>query len=253
MGESRRFIFPVFTALLVHGFLVAFKLPFDHDVVSARQGDSIRIAINTLTHNHPVPQKQAEKESVKDLVQPEIQSLAPEDETVSEPMPVIAPTMRKKIVMERSPQTNEQDDSADKELVPVAKEVSNTNQQQESAKPVLLPATEVGGESSKEESFQELEGVASGDSEAMPLYLQNRQPEYPELARRRGFTGEVLLHVSVNSAGSVAEIVVKQSSGHTSLDSAAVRSVRHWRFVPGKKNGIPVTMWVDVPIRFTLN
>ena len=49
---------------------------------------------------------------------------------------------------------------------------------------------------------------------------------YPEEARRRGLHGEVRMMVAINSDGSVREIEVRQSSGHTVLDDAARRIVR---------------------------
>ena len=36
------------------------------------------------------------------------------------------------------------------------------------------------------------------------------------------------------------------------LDKAAITSVQRWRFVPGKRNGIPEAMWYIVPINFVL-
>lgn len=49
---------------------------------------------------------------------------------------------------------------------------------------------------------------------------------YPEEARRRRLSGNVMLDVAVNRDGSVAEISVRRSSGQPVLDDAAVRSVR---------------------------
>ncbi len=49
---------------------------------------------------------------------------------------------------------------------------------------------------------------------------------YPEEARRRGLHGEVRMMVAINSDGSIREIEVRQSSGHTVLDDAAKRIVR---------------------------
>lgn len=49
---------------------------------------------------------------------------------------------------------------------------------------------------------------------------------YPEEARRRGLHGEVRMMVSINSDGSLRDIEVLQSSGHSVLDDAARRIVR---------------------------
>jgi protein TonB len=45
---------------------------------------------------------------------------------------------------------------------------------------------------------------------------------------------------------------LKKSSGYSILDKSALDSVRTWRFEPAKYRGSPITMWVDVPIRFAL-
>ena len=49
---------------------------------------------------------------------------------------------------------------------------------------------------------------------------------YPEQARRRGLHGDVRMMVSINSDGTLREMQVLQSSGHTILDDAARRIVR---------------------------
>jgi len=49
---------------------------------------------------------------------------------------------------------------------------------------------------------------------------------YPEEARRQGIHGRVRMLVAINQDGTVREITVLQSSGHSVLDDAAVRTVR---------------------------
>jgi len=49
---------------------------------------------------------------------------------------------------------------------------------------------------------------------------------YPEEAKRRKLTGNLLLDVVLNADGTIDEIVVRRSSGHKTLDDAAVRIVR---------------------------
>lgn len=48
---------------------------------------------------------------------------------------------------------------------------------------------------------------------------------YPDEARRRRLSGNLLLDVALNPDGSVQEITVRRSSGHKVLDAAAVRIV----------------------------
>ena len=87
---------------------------------------------------------------------------------------------------------------------------------------------------------------------AVPRYHENPHPAYPRLARLRGHEGVVLLAVEVLSNGKVGRLRVKTSSGHALLDQSALAGLKKWTFEPGRKLGVPVAMWVDVPVRFHL-
>jgi TonB family protein len=87
---------------------------------------------------------------------------------------------------------------------------------------------------------------------AIPRYKENAPPEYPRIARRRGYEGIVLLSVKVLDNGDVDEVTIKKSSGRSILDRAALKAVRKWKFEPASRLGIPFTMWVDVPVHFVL-
>ncbi|MFZ0484869.1 MAG: energy transducer TonB [Desulfobacterales bacterium] len=88
--------------------------------------------------------------------------------------------------------------------------------------------------------------------EAKPLYRSNPSPRYPEIARIRGYQGNVLLDVLVNKNGKVNDLKIYKSSDYPVLDRAAVSSVKHWLFEPGMIGENKVNMWVRVPIRFEL-
>ena len=91
--------------------------------------------------------------------------------------------------------------------------------------------------------------------EAAPLYKSNPPnppPEYPRMARRRGLEGIVTLEAHIGINGRVEELRLFASSGHTILDKAALKAVRAWRFSPGTIGGKAQSMWVQVPVRFTL-
>ena len=83
-------------------------------------------------------------------------------------------------------------------------------------------------------------------------YLHNPKPKYPRLSQSRNEQGTVILTVLVGVDGRAREVAVKSSSGFELLDRTAREAVLGWSFVPGKRNGAPVEMSVDVPIPFRL-
>jgi protein TonB len=87
---------------------------------------------------------------------------------------------------------------------------------------------------------------------ATPAYRKNPRPEYPNIAKRRGHEGTVLLEVLVNSAGNVDDLRVLKSSGYQVLDRSAMKSVKDWLFEPGSIGDRKVDMWVRIPVRFEL-
>jgi len=88
---------------------------------------------------------------------------------------------------------------------------------------------------------------------AMPEYEKNRPPDYPRLARRRGYEGQTRLNVEVLKTGKVGRIEIAASSGFDLLDEAALDAVKGWRFVPGTRDGERISQWVVVPVRFRLD
>lgn len=84
-------------------------------------------------------------------------------------------------------------------------------------------------------------------------YLHNPEPDYPLIARRRGWQGLTLLEVTVSVEGRPLSVRIKKSSGHDALDNAALATVKgFYRFAPASRNGEKVEATVDVPIRFSL-
>jgi periplasmic protein TonB len=78
------------------------------------------------------------------------------------------------------------------------------------------------------------------------------EPLYPVPDIRAGNTGTVLLSLEILPNGRVGQIRLLQSSGYARLDQSALKEARKWRFVPGKRDGVPVVLWKEVPITFEL-
>ncbi len=81
-----------------------------------------------------------------------------------------------------------------------------------------------------------------------PRKIRHVDPLYPELARRAGVTGIVILECVIDREGSVRSVRVV--SGHPLLDGAAVAAVRDWSYRPTLLNGMPVEIVMTVTVRF---
>jgi protein TonB len=78
------------------------------------------------------------------------------------------------------------------------------------------------------------------------------KPEYPVLARRRGYEGRVVVLASVRSSGAVARASVVESSGYRVLDAAALTAVKRWRLLPARRAGVAVKGSIEIPFDFVL-
>jgi protein TonB len=87
---------------------------------------------------------------------------------------------------------------------------------------------------------------------AVPRYRDNTHHVYPRIARLRGYEGVVLLSAEIFADGNVGHLRIKKSSGYAVLDRSALDAVKIWKFEPGRKMGKPISMWVDVPVKYIL-
>jgi len=78
----------------------------------------------------------------------------------------------------------------------------------------------------------------------------NLAPSYPLPALLQRAEGRALVRAEIRPDGRVGRLWVKQSSGFSSLDHAAIETVRGWRFYPAQRHGMAVAMWMDVPIEY---
>nr|MEE4268752.1 TonB family protein [Candidatus Krumholzibacteria bacterium] len=88
-------------------------------------------------------------------------------------------------------------------------------------------------------------------SSALPRLQFQARAEYPEIARRLGMEGTVMVHLLVNVHGRVAQAVVTESA-HPMLDKAALAAAWKCQFTPAKQREMKVEVWVAVPYRFRL-
>lgn len=79
------------------------------------------------------------------------------------------------------------------------------------------------------------------------------RPIYPDGARKAGQEGSALIDLTVDVNGLPSIIVLEKSSGHPSLDEAAIEAVKSARFQPYLVNGKAQPVRLKVPIRFVLD
>lgn len=77
------------------------------------------------------------------------------------------------------------------------------------------------------------------------------EPDYSAEALLAGLQGDVVVAVSVDRTGSIADLRVSGPLG-LGLDEAAIASVRHWTFSPATMNDQPEPSVTQVPVHFRL-
>ncbi|MBU6502335.1 MAG: energy transducer TonB, partial [Burkholderiales bacterium] len=118
---------------------------------------------------------------------------------------------------------------------------------QPAAPPVAVPAPEAPPAPTARTAPAKVELPSSNAD-----YLQNPKPPYPPISKRLGEQGTVIVRVLIGADGLPQKADLKQSSGFDRLDRVALETVMKWRYVPGKRGGVPEAMWVNVPINFVL-
>ena len=90
-----------------------------------------------------------------------------------------------------------------------------------------------------------------GRGVSAPRLLYDPEPEYSDEARKQTYQGMVLLRVVVGEDGHPREVSVAQSLG-LGLDEKALEAVHTWRFEPGRLEGRPVAVVVNIQVNFRL-
>jgi TonB family protein len=77
---------------------------------------------------------------------------------------------------------------------------------------------------------------------------------YPEEAKAKGITGMVQIYCQVLADGRTGKVTVADNeTGDKSLADAAVAAVSQITWIPAKQEGESVSVWVTIPIDFSLN
>ncbi len=82
-----------------------------------------------------------------------------------------------------------------------------------------------------------------------PIVFKRVEPEYPDSLKVQGIGGVVVLKVEVLKNGSVGAVKIVKNL-QEDLDKFAIEALKQWEFTPAKNNGVPVSVWITIPIRF---
>jgi protein TonB len=86
-----------------------------------------------------------------------------------------------------------------------------------------------------------------------PKVLKRSPIVYPEMARKQGISGYVIMNVLINENGNVEEVVIVESKPEEMFDLKAESTIRQWRFDAATYNGRKVKAWAMQKIVFKLN
>jgi len=131
--------------------------------------------------------------------------------------------------------------------VDAAKEEVKVVEEKKEEKPEPKP------EPKKEEIFKSSEQMPSfpGGDAALMKFL-NSHIHYPAAAEENNVQGRVIVQFVVGKDGSVSQAKIARGV-HPALDNEALRVVRSLpKFIPGKQNGQPVSVWYTLPVQFKL-
>lgn len=93
---------------------------------------------------------------------------------------------------------------------------------------------------------------SSFEPATIDLSQPNQKPIYPNMSKRLGEQGTVVLRVMVKADGNAGKVEVKSSSSYPRLDQAAIDAVKTWRFNPPKVDGKAIDGWYVIPFPFKL-
>jgi TonB family protein len=86
--------------------------------------------------------------------------------------------------------------------------------------------------------------------EMKKFVLKKVPPSYPELAKKAGIQGKVVLNATISKEGDISNLQIV--SGHPQLVEAAIEAVKQWKYRPYLQDGEPVEVTTEITVYFTL-
>ncbi len=87
----------------------------------------------------------------------------------------------------------------------------------------------------------------------MPRPTYSPRPPYPMTAQRRRIEGYAEAHFTVTSDGQVTDVRIVESRPAGVFETTTRDGLSHWRFEPATRDGLPVSVRVQMRIRYQLD
>ena len=83
------------------------------------------------------------------------------------------------------------------------------------------------------------------------MALLQKNVVYPEMARKGGIEGKVIVRALIDKKGKVLKTEIEKSDSKI-LDQSAINAIRKTKFTPATKDNKPFKFWVTIPVMFKL-
>ena len=86
-----------------------------------------------------------------------------------------------------------------------------------------------------------------------PIILVAPDPVYPDTAKNDGIEGEIVLRFVVDKRGFVYKPEVVDAEPEGVFEASALSAITKYKFIPAKRNNMPVESIVYLPIKYKIN
>ena len=88
-----------------------------------------------------------------------------------------------------------------------------------------------------------------------PVITKRIRPKYPELGVRMKLEGYVILSAVMRKDGTIDDVKVLRgmAKGKFGFEEEAIEALKQWQFVPGKFNGEPADVRMNLQVSFALS
>ncbi|MFA5480658.1 MAG: TonB family protein [Candidatus Muiribacteriota bacterium] len=86
-----------------------------------------------------------------------------------------------------------------------------------------------------------------------PVPVITLPPQYPVMASKNGIEGEAVVIAVVDEKGKVVSVEIKSTKPGEVFVNSSLNCIKNWVFKPAEKNGKPVMVKVEIPLKYKLD